>query len=209
MNFSMITFFMLLGNAAAFAPSAAFTRNSKTVICMSANEINRSDFVKTLTAGSVFAAFSSAQPAMAAKYGAVGKGSPNVMDPKEAIVDSEILASEAVQKSLASIKLYAKVVAAIKGELVKNPQADIAPYIRKNFDFSILRGSLNNFNTVFDEDTQRGTDRIIRIIIQDVDELEVNSRLKEGIPRSERRLLLINGKLNKLEKAFKDFLAFA
>merc|ERR1712232_1110677 len=100
------------------------------------------------------------------------------------------------------------VVSALKGEIQKNPQADIAPYIVKNFDFAVLRSTLNTFNTAFDEDTQRGTDKIIRVIIQDVDELEVNSKLKEGIPRSERRLAVISAKLDKLEKAFSDFLAF-
>jgi len=176
---------------------------------MSVDALSRTKFLKTIATGAIFVASSPIKPAMAAKYGAVGRGSPNVLDPKEAIVDQDILASDSVQKSLGEIKLYAKAVAAIKAELLKNPQADIEPYIRKNFDFSILRASLNNINSVFDEDTQRGTDRIIRIIIQDVNEIEVNSRLKEGIPRSEKRLVLINGKLSKLEKAFKDFLAFA
>jgi hypothetical protein len=62
---------------------------------------------------------------------------------------------------------------------------------------------------VFDEDTQRGTDRLIRIILQDITELSVASKLKAGISRSERRIEAINKKLEKLSKAFEDYLAFA
>jgi len=171
--------------------------------------MERSDFFKSVAGSVAFAALGPAQPAMAAKYGGIGRGSTNMASPSDAIIDNDIMSSDAVQKSLKDIKSYYEVVTAIKGEIQKNPQADIAPYLRKNFDFALLRSSLNTFNTAFDEDTQRGTDKIIRIIIQDVDELEVNSRLKEGIPRSEKRLVIITAKLNKLEKAFGDFIAFS
>jgi len=200
---------LLVSGVSAFAPTTTFTRNSNIALSMSGSSFERSDFVKTLAAGAAFALLSPSQPALAAKYGSFGAGASNVVNPADAIVDSDIMASDAVQKSLSEIKTYYQVVTAIKGELVKNPQADIAPYLRKNFDFAVLRTSLNTLNSAFDEDTQRGTDKIIRVIIQDVDELEVNSRLKEGIPRSERRLGIITGKLDKLEKAFGDFLAFA
>ena len=43
-------------------------------------------------------------------------------------------------------------------------------------------------NTALDEDTQRGTDRLIRATIQDITEIEVSGILKPGIPRSERKV---------------------
>jgi hypothetical protein len=64
-------------------------------------------------------------------------------------------------------------------------------------------------NTAFEEDTQRGTDRLIRNIIQDITELEAANNQKEGIERSPRRLEIMMGKLAKLDKAFDDLLAFA
>jgi hypothetical protein len=146
--------------------------------------------------------------ANAAKYGGFGAGSPEVLDPKEAIVDSEILASSAVQKALQGVKSYLSAVQSIQEALEKNPQADVGPFLRKEFDFSKLRTDLNTLNTAFDEDTQRGTDRLIRNIMQDITELETANKQKEGVERSERRLDIMKGKLAKLTQAFSDYLAF-
>ena len=63
------------------------------------------------------------------------------------------------------------------------------------FVLSISSASLHPFppiilqvNTALDEDTQRGTDRLIRATIQDITEIEVSGILKPGIPRSERKV---------------------
>ena len=56
--------------------------------------------------------------------------------------------------------------------------------------------------------TQRSTDRVNRIIIQDITELEASSKIKEGIPRSEIRFSNVVAKLTKLENAFTELLAF-
>ncbi len=147
-------------------------------------------------------------PANAAKYGSFGAGSPEVLDPKSAIVDDEILASEAVQKSVAAVKNYKNAVQDMSARLKKDDQADIGAIIRKDFDFVQLRADLNTLNTAFDEDTQRGTDRLVRLILQDITELETANRQKEGVARSEKRLSIMFGKLDKLDKAFSDYLAF-
>jgi hypothetical protein len=47
-----------------------------------------------------------------------------------------------------------------------------------------IRLLLNQFNVAFSEDTQRGTDRLIRNIIQDVTELEREAVVKPGKQRS-------------------------
>jgi len=81
--------------------------------------------------------------------------------------------------------------------------------VNKDFDFAELRDSLNKVNNaVFSEDTQRGTDRLVRIILQDVNELEMASRVKPGTQRSDNKIALINKKLNKLDNAFAELLAF-
>jgi len=147
-------------------------------------------------------------PANAAKYGSFGAGSPEVLDPATAIIDDEILASEAVQKAFASVKTYKASVEAMKASLDKDDQADIGPAIRKELDFVQLRADLNTLNTAFDEDTQRGTDRLVRLIMQDVTELETANKQKAGVKRSEIRLNIMCGKLEKLNKAFSDYLAF-
>lgn len=147
--------------------------------------------------------------ANAAKYGSFGAGSPEVLDPATAIIDSDILASTAVQKAFANVKNYQTTVSNLKSALKSNSQADVSPTIREELDFVQLRTDLNTLNSAFDEDTQRGTDRLVRLIMQDITELDTANRQKEGVSRSDKRLGIMFGKLDKLEKAFGDYLAFA
>jgi len=94
-------------------------------------------------------------------------------------------------------------------ELVRgDDQVDLGPLVRKYLEASQLRDDLNTVNSIFDEDTQRGTDRLIRGILQDVTELELANKQKAGVKRSDRRLATINAKLAKLGCAFKDYLKF-
>lgn len=147
--------------------------------------------------------------AQAAKYGSIGTSSPGVLDPKDAIIDDEAFASSAVQNALKEVKGYASMVGEMKQSLASNSQVNLGPLIRKQFDFAKLRSDLNTFNSAFDEETQRGTDRLIRGIMQDLTELEKANEQKDGIERSERRVTNLNAKLNKLECAFNDVIAFA
>lgn len=139
---------------------------------------------------------------------ATGPGS-GVVDPKESVVDNDIFRTAPVQKALKKVKIYSSTVSEMKKALSANSQVDLKPVIRKEFEFSALRSDLNTLNTAFDEDTQRGTDRLIRVILQDLNELEVANAQKDGIPRSDIRLAKMNGKLNKLEDAFNTFLKFS
>ena len=174
-------------------------------------ESSRSDFLKSIAAVAAVPLFQlvAPEPASAAKYGGFGAGSPNALDPKEAIVDEDILKSGAVQDALSKVKGYSNVVKEMSAALDTNPQADLGPAIRKQLDFVQLRSSLNTLNSAFDEDTQRGTDRLIRLVMQDITELETSNRQKDGIVRSDRRLGIMKGKLDKLDASFNDFLAFA
>merc|ERR1712151_1401143 len=106
-------------------------------------------------------------------------------------------------------KAYANLVAEMEGALKQNSQIDLGPTIRKNLDFVQLRETLNTYNSAFDEETQRGTDRLIRVVLQDITELETANRQKDGIPRSDRRVEAMQGKLKKLNEAFSDLLKFA
>lgn len=203
-----LTTSLLVASVGAFSPSFAPARTSNTAL--NAEQMSRSAFLQTslTAAAATFVTLASPQEASAAKYGAIGRDASAVLDPKDAIIDDEILATEAVQKSISSLKGYLNVVQKLKSGVESNGQLDIVPVIRTDLDFVALREAMNTLNTAVDEDTQKGTDRLIRIIIQDIGELEANSKLKDGIPRSEKRLTVICGKLDKLEKAFGDLLAF-
>ena len=174
-------------------------------------EASRKDFLKTVfaVASVPLIQLSSPESASAAKYGGFGAGSPNALDPADAIVDEDILKSGPVQDALGKVKGYSNLVKEMSAALDKDPQADLGPVIRKQFDFVQLRSSLNTLNSAFDEDTQRGTDRLIRLVLQDLTELETSNRQKDGILRSERRLGIMKGKLEKLGTSFDEFLAFA
>ena len=169
---------------------------------------SRAAFLQTIGAAAVSSVTLLPNVANAAKYGKLGAGSPEVLDPKDADVDMDILASAEVQKALSAIKGYASAIEEMKATLKADSQADIGAAVSKNLERSQLRTDLNTFNTAFDEDTQRGTDRIIRIIVQDISELEISNKQKPGVPRSQIRLDNLNGKLNKLSKAFGELLAF-
>ena len=187
----------------AISPSAA-----ETILNA---EASRKEFLNGFAAAAAIPLFQLAnpEPASAAKYGGFGAGSPNVLDASEAIIDEDIMKSGAVQDALSKVKAYSNFVKELSAALDTNPQADLGPAIRKNLDFVQLRTTLNTLNTAFDEDTQRGTDRLIRLVMQDITELETANRQKDGIARSERRLGTMKGKLDKLAVSFDDFLAFA
>ncbi len=172
---------------------------------------SRYEFLQQSTTAIVASASLAIAPgrANAAKYGGFGSGSPEVVDPKDAIIDADALKSDSVQKGLAAVRGYKQSVVDMRKSLVADNQADIGPKIRKDFDFSVIRTDLNAINAALDEDTQRGTDRIVRAILQDITELEVTQKQKPGVPRSETRLNNVCRKLEKLEKSFDDYLAFA
>ena len=94
------------------------------------------------------------------------------------------------------------------GTVQQDPQANLKRTILKELDFAVLRDALNMANTALEEDSQRGTDRLIRVILQDITEIEIANAQKDGVPRSPRRLEILQGKLNKLDQAFTDYLAF-
>jgi hypothetical protein len=198
-----------ISSVSAFAPSTHGSAQSTTAL--NAEQQSRSQFLSTAfttSAATLLTLTSAPKQASAAKYGSFGAGSPEVLDPKDKIVDDEILASEPVQKSITAVKEYKNTVSTLQETLKSNPQADIGPIIRSKFDFGALRTDLNTLNTAFDEETQRGTDRVIRLILQDITELETANRQKPGVERSEKRLDIMKGKLDKLNVAFSDYLAF-
>ena len=146
---------------------------------------------------------------LAADYGGFGRGSYSVLDPSDADIDRDIMGSGSVQSALGKVKNYQSKVKEMQASLVADNQANLKRTIVRDFDFAALRDTLNVINQAIDEDSQRGTDRLIRAIMQDLTELEIANTQKDGVPRSPRRLEIMNGKLAKLDKAFNDYLAFA
>jgi hypothetical protein len=175
---------------------------------LSAHEQSRQQFFAQSTAAAMATLVTAVQPAQAAKYGGFGAGSPEVGDPASAEIDQDVLKSGDVQRAISDIKSFQSSVQNLRAALTSDPQSNLKSTLVKDFDFAKLRATLNTYNSAFEEDTQRGTDRLIRVIMQDVTELDITSALKAGIPRSEKRVAALNGKLNKLDQAFGDLLAY-
>lgn len=145
----------------------------------------------------------------AAVAGYLNKDSlPEVLAPSADALDRDLLKSSAVQDALKDVAFYANVADEMQKQLAENPQLDLKGAIVKYFPFDKIRAALNTANTALDEDTQRGTDRLVRNIIQDISELEAANYLKPGVTRSERKIEIMNRKLQKLEAAFSDFSKF-
>lgn len=200
----------LSGSVAAFSSSSR--QSIRTSTQLQAQTTTRDEFLNqiasTLVVAGVFSTTSLSAPSPANAGWATGPGSA-VLDPKDAIVDEDVFKTAAVQKALKSIKAYSSAVNEMKKALTANSQVDLKNVIRKEFEFSKVRSDMNTLNTAFDEDTQRGTDRLIRVILQDLNELEVSNAQKDGIPRSDIRTAKMNGKLDKLQLAFDTFLTFS
>ncbi|KAL7437608.1 hypothetical protein ACHAXH_006116 [Discostella pseudostelligera] len=208
MKFTAFITSLVIVSSDAFAPGVGGNARSSIALNGEKGATSRMEFLQQ-SATAIIAAALLPGPANAAKYGGFGVGSPEVIDPKDAIVDTDVLKSESVQKALSAVRAYKQSVVDMKAALSANDQADIGPKIRKDFDFSVIRTDLNAINAALDEDTQRGTDRIVRAILQDITELEVTQKQKPGVPRSETRLNNVCRKLDKLEKSFDEYLAFA
>mmetsp|Transcript_1547 Transcript_1547/g.3422 ORF Transcript_1547/g.3422 Transcript_1547/m.3422 type:complete len:228 (+) Transcript_1547:141-824(+) len=204
MKFCLASILSLAATASAFAPAS-----KQSVQTSLQSTSSRGEFMKQIaTSFVVVGGLSTLAPEAANAGWATGPGS-GVIDPKESIVDDEIFKTAPVQKSLKAVKGYASAVTEMKKALSGNSQVDLKPVIRKEFEFSAVRADMNTLNTAFDEDTQRGTDRLIRVVLQDLNELEVANAQKEGIPRSDIRVAKMDGKLNKLQDAFDTFLKFS
>ena len=111
-------------------------------------------------------------PAYAATYGGFGQGSPEVLDPKSAVVNQETYKSDDVKAGIEGLSALTKTVGDIRASLSSDGQADVTSSFKSDLSRGKVRTVLNKYNAAFEEDTQRGTDRLIRAVIQDVTELD-------------------------------------
>lgn len=207
-------FFLIscLTSVYAFLPSSLSAPSNSHLVSFATknhNSIDRKTSLTQVFGGVAMAGLLglSTNPTLA-NAGWLVQSSPEVINPKDAVIDADLLKSSEVQTSLKDVRAYRETVSRIAKNLKSNSQYDMLPEIREEFEFSKLRNTLNEVNSVFDEDTQKGTDRLVRVILQDVNELGESSRMKSGYPRSDKKAVFINKKLAKLEKAFGDLLEF-
>jgi hypothetical protein len=138
----------------------------------------------------------------------LGGSYAEVVDPKNAIYNDELKNSDDVKAGVSGLAELTKSVQNIKADLNKDSNVDLVGRVAKELNVGKIRTVLNKYNQAFSEDTQRGTDRLIRGIVQDVQELERDVVVKAGKPRSESKIKNLTKRLDATEAAFNELAAF-
>eukprot|EP01039_Chlorochromonas_danica_P007944 gene7944-8764_t len=171
----------------------------RTVTMQVSSEYLQKTFKAAVGALSLTALLSSS-PVLAARY--------EVIDPQAAVLNVDTKDSQEVKEGREAVNALIATVAGIKADLAKDGQIDLSKRITDELSIAKARIAFNKFNTAFDEDTQRGTDRLIRNIIQDVTELQREALVKEGKQRSNVKIANVEKRLNAAEDALKELAAF-
>ncbi|KAJ1429066.1 hypothetical protein B484DRAFT_449535 [Ochromonadaceae sp. CCMP2298] len=146
-------------------------------------------------------------PVQAANYGGFGSTYSEVLDPKKAEM-SETFKSDEVKTALDGVKAYSSAVATMRSDLAKNDQIALSTRLTSELSAGKLRTTLNTYNGAFSEDTQRGTDRLIRNILQDITELQREAIMKPGKERQETKVKLIEKRLAAAESSLIELASF-
>ena len=105
--------------------------------------------------------------------------SSKVISPKDAQLTEDAANNENVAAGKKALKNYISIAQSLCQDLQKDSQLDVRTRL-KELGGADVRTNLNKFNEAFSEDTQRGTDRLIRVALQDITELKKDAVVKEG-----------------------------
>ena len=146
-------------------------------------------------------------PSNAANYGNFGGAYAKVVDPKD-VQYSDNKNSEDARAGLEALKAFKSSVTDMKADLTKD-NVELTLRVKKELPVGKVRNSLNKYNSMFTEDTQRGTDRLIRSLVQDLTELERETAVKAGKSRSEAKTNTVLKRLATAEDALAGLEAFS
>ncbi|KAJ8603356.1 hypothetical protein CTAYLR_004284 [Chrysophaeum taylorii] len=125
-----------------------------------------------------------------------------IVKAKDAVIDEEALGSSEVKAALKDLKSLSASVKQLRMDVASDAQYDVTKVLRAEFDPTKVRDTFNKLNVLFDKDTQKGTDRLQRGILQDLVEVDTNAKIVPGKGRSPKKLAAVNEKLLKLETTF-------
>ena len=147
-------------------------------------------------------------PSNAANYGNFGGAYAEVVDPKD-VQYSDNKNSEDARAGLEALKAFKSSVTDMKADLTRDNNVELTLRVKKELPVGKVRNSLNKYNSMFTEDTQRGTDRLIRSLVQDLTELERETAVKAGKSRSEAKTNTVLKRLTAAEDALAGLEAFS
>jgi hypothetical protein len=210
MSLALLLVVCFFASTVAFrASSRVFTRNTCVSMSQDNAQIKPKNAMKLATGLlSLFsgAIISTSTPVYAATYGGFGKGSPLVLDPKASVLNTEAN-TEDVKAALTDMTAYTKTIVDLKEKLLVDGNVDVSSYM-KDLGKGKMRTTLNKFNTAFDEETQKGTDRLIRNVLQDLTELDRELSVKNGKKRAEPKVEASLKRLEAAETSLNDLAAF-
>lgn len=129
--------------------------------------------------------------------------------PSDSDADDELLGSGKVQGAIKALRGFQASANVLKGSFASEPNMQLIPVVRKEFDFAAVRDSLNVATTPFDDATQATLDRASRAILYDLTELESAARFKKGDPeRTPKKIAAVNKWFSKLDADFTSYLAY-
>jgi len=137
-----------------------------------------------------------------------GFNQPATLQPGKVSMDQELLKDPKVIKGISELQAYRKKVDEIANAFKADPQMDLAKKVKDSFNIPSLRSALNVVNAVFDEDTQKETDRVVRNILQDINEVQTAAFVKPGLQRTAKKIEKTQGWLGQLGKHFDQLLSF-
>lgn len=183
-------------------------RSNRPSFAVKATSAERTSVARTAAAfASVLLSIGAPNVVLAANYGGFGSTYAEVIDPKDAQLAEGGVTDEAKQ-GLTAIRSYISTIQSAKEDLAKDSNVELYARLQKSLDPSVVRTSLNKFNTAFSEDTQRGTDRLIRLVLQDLTELDRETQVKPGKERAPTKTAIIFKRLTATEDALTSLSAF-
>lgn len=182
---------------------------SARALAPAATPVDRSVVLRKLGASGLGAALAATSlspvaPAMAYE----GVYGMETVKAKDAVRDAAAADSGDVRRAVKELNDMSVATLRIKSAVDADPNFDVIKCVRNDLNVGAVRSTFNALNAVYDEDTQKSTDRLQRGILQDLFEVEANAKMTPGTDRSPKKLAATKEKLDKLEQAFVKLDAF-
>ena len=137
-----------------------------------------------------------------------GVYSMEIVKADDAVLDEDALRSGSVQGALNEFKSYAVGVVRLREVLNNDNQFDVGKVLKKEYDYVKVRATFNKLTPLWDEDTQRGVDRLMRGVLQDITEAEAASKYNDEGVRTPKKLTLLTAKLDKLDGSMRKLFGY-
>lgn len=165
----------------------------------------RRGFIAQTASAVVATAFVGVAPSQAGWVTNLGFGDAA---PAATEIDAAVRDSSAVQADLKKVQQFAAMAKELNAKIRADPQADVKDLVSA-FNRAEVRTALNSVNSIFSEDFQKNSDRIVRNIIQDLSEIDSVVGLKDGVARSKKKIISVERFCSKLDKDLNEFLTYA